>query len=190
MKLIIFLVLVGFALAQYFPPWPQYNPFFNGNKPYRNLTNYYPPFPSRNFSSNGFWWQNKFPPVFRVRRSVSYYQPYYCIPDYPQCNGSHSLSLGCLSSMDRILFQQTYVRPGRWYSRRNKIISYPGASLPSSLRPNATINAIRIQDRYCNDTGGYAEIVEGGIGYKSVKIKLYSKNFGKGFNFYVMLAGR
>lgn len=106
MKIIIFIVLVSFALGQYFSPWSQYNPFFNGGLAYRkNLTNYPYPVPWRNFSSNGFW-PSPFNPVLRGRRSVSYYQSYYCIPDYPQCNGSHSLSLGCLRPTDRILFRQ------------------------------------------------------------------------------------
>jgi len=215
MKLLILItVFVTTAIAQgYFPPGLQYNPFFNPQNPNpyfpsRNLTGYNPYFnqyrPQNNSNGFGFfnYWNNfpyRIPFSSNSPRSLTgriggypYYQPYNCIPDYHQCNGSHSLNIGCLTQWDRVLFRQSYVKPGRWYSRRQKSINYPGDFLPPGYVCNTTITAIRIQDRYCNGTGGYAQIIpgSGGVGNCKVSIKLFSTGTGKGFSFYVQIFGR
>jgi len=181
------------------PPGLQFNPYFNN--PTRNISNYHPfinHYPQRNNSNPIYnYWNSK--PFFSGRslqkRALGEqvrYSPYYCIPDnYPQCNGSHSFSVGCLSPWDKALFRQCYVKPAKFFWKRQKIVNYPGDFLHPGFIRNETITAIKIQDRDCNGTGGYAQISpRTGVGYRNATIRMYSTGAGKGFNFCLQIFGK
>lgn len=52
------------------------------------------------------------------------------------------------------------------------------------------ITRIRALDLNVNGTGGYASIVQGGIGKKNVTLRLRSSAQGRGYNFYVDIFGK
>lgn len=83
---------------------------------------------------------------------------------------------------------QSFVKTSRWWSSREKIIEYPGAT-PIGHVKNETITSIRIYDRHLNGYNGYSSILAGGIGFKFVKIRLYSDGVNRGFNFLVQIFG-
>lgn len=68
---------------------------------------------------------------------------------------------------------------------RSSIVEYPEG--PLSNIPYIT--AIHVKDNLEDDSGGYASILEGGVGQRFVKIKLKSQR-GGGFNFTVSIYGR
>jgi hypothetical protein len=51
------------------------------------------------------------------------------------------------------------------------------------------ISCVHALDRWNDNTGGYAEIVGGGIGYNYVDVKITSQ-FGRGFHFVIDVYGR
>lgn len=55
-------------------------------------------------------------------------------------------------------------------------------------RNNRTISCVRALDQYVNGQGGYATLVNGGVGWKNVTLLLSSQT-GKGFNFLVEIWG-
>lgn len=132
--IVLAFMLISLVSAQgYFPPGVQYNPFFNSQNPYpnpfipaKNFSSYNPFFTfirpqvqnnTGGFGFGNFWNRNPYlanyfnspPNQFRSRALVGsypYYQSQYNIPEFHQCNGSHSLALGFLTPWDRVLFRQ------------------------------------------------------------------------------------
>lgn len=65
-----------------------------------------------------------------------------------------------------------------------KIVNYP----PPGVTYNKTISAIRVVDRKCNNTGGYAQILSGGVGHKNATLRLYAE-YRREFHFVVYIFG-
>jgi hypothetical protein len=51
------------------------------------------------------------------------------------------------------------------------------------------ISRIRALDLNTNNTGGFATIISGGVGYRNVTIRLQSSLAGRGFSFFVDIYG-
>jgi hypothetical protein len=51
------------------------------------------------------------------------------------------------------------------------------------------ISRIRALDLNTNNTGGFASVVSGGIGFRNVTLRLQASAAGRGFNFFVDIYG-
>lgn len=58
-------------------------------------------------------------------------------------------------------------------------------SVNVSYDMDAVITQIRAIDNFFNGTGGYASVINGGLGEYNVEIRLSSSAAGRGFNFTV-----
>jgi hypothetical protein len=54
---------------------------------------------------------------------------------------------------------------------------------------NKIIGCVQAIDQWTDDTGGYAEIIDGGIGYNYVTVKVTSQ-FSRGFWFEIEVYGQ
>ncbi|CAH0547359.1 unnamed protein product [Brassicogethes aeneus] len=97
------------------------------------------------------------------------------------------LFVGNIQFMDRLLYNQVFYKPSRWWTSREKIIEYP-KDLPAGYARHDTINAIRIYNQFVDGNTARALILSGGIGRQYVKIRLQS-NWGKGFKYLVQIYG-
>ncbi|CAH1101976.1 unnamed protein product [Psylliodes chrysocephalus] len=105
-------------------------------------------------------------------------------------NGSQDghLFLGVIQPYDRLLYNQEFTKPRRWWSYRESIVEYP-KDLPAGYSRHETITALRICNKFLDGLGAKAYILNGGIGRQFVKIKLVA-SFGKGFRYSVDIYGR
>jgi hypothetical protein len=93
----------------------------------------------------------------------------------------HNL-IDCHSQIgDRLLAEKSAARSYNFLSRVS-------ATVHVDVRGN-TIHCVEAIDQWDDDTGGYAEITEGGIGYDRVKVKITSQ-FSRGFWFVIKVYGQ
>lgn len=121
-----------------------------------------------------------------VATNHSVYQP----PIPSAINGTTReghLILGQLQPFDRLLFNQEYFKPSRWWSSREKIIEYP-KDVPAGYSRHETISHIQVLNKFYDGASARATLLKGGVGYQYVKIKLESK-WGKGFRYSVQIYG-
>ncbi|KAJ8967566.1 hypothetical protein NQ317_001778 [Molorchus minor] len=146
-----------------------------------------------------------YPPTFLFNNSgPSYQSPYYYNYSYPWAannsrpsynnnsvsyNGTKDghLILGTIQTFDRLLFNQEYFKPRRWYTYREKTVEYP-RDLPAGYSRHETINAIRIYNKFYDGNTARATVESGGLGRQYVKIQLRSK-WGNGFKYLVQIFG-
>nr|CAH7758910.1 unnamed protein product [Callosobruchus chinensis] len=170
----------------YQPNQPQasyhYNPPVAQIPPVQPGWNHWNPQPSYNYSKPGF---NN--PPNGYNNSLSYrYNNSNNSRDYNASQDGH-LWVGTIQPFDRLLFNQEYFKPGRWWASREKILEYP-KDLPAGYNRHETISAIRCYNKFYDGNTARAEIVDGGIGRQYVKIKIYSK-WGSGFRYLVQIFG-
>lgn len=94
--------------------------------------------------------------------------------------GRHNFS-DCQSKPgDRLLTEKSIVRSYKFLRYTSSDMSYSN--------PDAKINCIEVLDQKENDTGGYASITSGGVGYNNVTLHFESQ-FSRGFSFVVKIYG-
>ncbi|CAB3226113.1 unnamed protein product [Arctia plantaginis] len=98
---------------------------------------------------------------------------------------SHDLMLGQPNYGDLPVYRFDQCKYGFPLITRSSIIEYPGGQLSNI----PYITAIYVKDNLEDGSGGYASLLEGGVGQRFVKIKLKSQQ-GGGFNFTVTIYGR
>ena len=99
--------------------------------------------------------------------------------------GARDLMVGEVGPDDVILFQETEYWEGVYAFQTKRYIRYPKLKRDE----NATITAIFIKDNKKDGTGGYPRILEGGVGYKYVRIQIRNlKNLG--YNSTITIYGR
>lgn len=129
--LFILTICVKLIVAKWvYQPGLVYNPVFPQNYPARNLT--YPTYPYPRPPNNTAPFPLSYKPPFIngyfMRKKRAVYPTNYCIPDHPQCNGSHSLSMGCISYTDKILLRQVSNFSIEQCPIKNKILNLVSAS--------------------------------------------------------------
>lgn len=95
--------------------------------------------------------------------------------------GRHNFSDCQSKSGDRVLTEKSIVRPYKFLGYTSSGMSYSN--------PDAKINCIVVLDQKENDTGGYASITSGGVGYNNVTLHFESQ-FSRGFSFVVKIYGQ
>ncbi|XP_069694666.1 probable salivary secreted peptide [Periplaneta americana] len=96
------------------------------------------------------------------------------------CAGQRHSLMKCNSRPgDRLLLDRSVSRSSKFLSKVSDTVRYSGSE---------TINCIEAIDGWNDDTGGYAEIVDGGLGQRHVAIKITSRN-SRGFHFFVKVYG-
>ncbi|KAJ8919793.1 hypothetical protein NQ315_006322 [Exocentrus adspersus] len=112
-------------------------------------------------------------------------------PGYNNQSSNYSrdghLVLGRIQPFDRLLYNQEYFKPSRWWSNRDKIIEYP-KDLPAGYSRHETISAIRAYNKFYDGNTARATVEAGGIGRQYVKIRLRSR-WGNGFRYNVQIFG-
>ena len=81
---------------------------------------------------------------------------------------------------DRLLTEKLIVRT-------YKLLGYASSDMTYS-NPDAKINCIEVTDQKENGTGGYTNIVSGGVGHNTVTLHFKSQ-FSRGFSFVVKIYG-
>ncbi|XP_023029375.1 uncharacterized protein [Leptinotarsa decemlineata] len=177
--LVAIAIFNGFDCQVYYHPVQVLIPTINGtlatNHSIHNNTSYGRP-PS-SFINNGY--NNNYP---AYNGSARYNSSVY--------NGTQDghLFIGTIQTFDRLLFNQEYFKPRRWYSSRDKTVEYP-KDLPAGYSRHETISAIRIYNKFYDGNSARATILSGGIGRQYVKINLHS-TWGNGFRYLVQIYGR
>uniref|UniRef100_T1E3A3 Putative 15-17 kDa insect family protein n=1 Tax=Psorophora albipes TaxID=869069 RepID=T1E3A3_9DIPT len=97
---------------------------------------------------------------------------------------SHNYQWGYKGPYDVLLNRTIAIKSSSLLQVRTMDLIYP---VKGQLGRNIT--AINITDQYINGKGGYASLLDGGIGYNRTKIHLKSQR-GNGFNFIVEIYGR
>ncbi|XP_066256117.1 uncharacterized protein [Euwallacea similis] len=97
-------------------------------------------------------------------------------------NGSYgeNLLLGLIQYPDTLLFKEIYRKESRWWTSRGKIVNYNAEY--------QRISAIHIFNHRLDGPTARAVILDGGVGYSYVKIKLESQ-WNRGFQFLVKIYG-
>ena len=99
------------------------------------------------------------------------------------------VSFGQNHNLIRCQFQPSDTLLQREYSARSfKFLKRVSATIHIDVGKNI-INCIHALDQWGDDSGGYAEIVKGGIGYNYVEVKITSK-VSRGFNFKIEIYGQ
>ncbi|XP_026468713.1 probable salivary secreted peptide isoform X3 [Ctenocephalides felis] len=113
-----------------------------------------------------------------------YYKPEIFGPNAISTNNSHHFQVGYPSYGNVLLYRQVQSKSGSFFRKVTREVSFP----PVGSRNNRTISCVRALDQYVNGQGGYATLVNGGVGWKNVTLLLSSQT-GKGFNFLVEIWG-
>ncbi|MFI7388036.1 MBF2 family protein [Streptomyces sp. NPDC049813] len=113
----------------------------------------------------------------------------HCLPTSYDLPGAHSQFLGCRTTSDVLLHNERVFKPRRLLTVREKFIDYPGPQSSASPGKSCTITAIHGYDRQGYGKGGYAQVVDGGIGNTSVRIRLFTDERNKPLRFGVEIYG-
>ncbi|KAJ8959452.1 hypothetical protein NQ318_022145 [Aromia moschata] len=105
-------------------------------------------------------------PAFNSRPTSFQNNSSYALPNWNYSvpyNGTRDghLILGAIQTYDRLLFNQEYFYPRRWYSYREKTVKYP-KDLPAGYSRHETISAIRVYNKFYDGNTARAAIEEGG----------------------------
>ena len=96
-------------------------------------------------------------------------------------HGRHTLSLGTPGDSDVVLYEE-HIRKGyELFSKVSHTFSY-------SCSSGERIKAVLCYDKWSDDTGGNPEVISGGVGQSSVRIKVTSQT-NRGFHFQFVVYG-
>ncbi|XP_044737241.1 uncharacterized protein LOC123299086 isoform X2 [Chrysoperla carnea] len=98
-------------------------------------------------------------------------------------NKSHHLITGIVHFGDRLVYNKNVTdEPFTWFGKVSKYVTYP----PRGIQNTRNITVIQVYDLIKDGTGGWARIVNGGVGHRNVTIKLKSQT-GKRMSFQVVI---
>ncbi|CAD7086114.1 unnamed protein product [Hermetia illucens] len=98
---------------------------------------------------------------------------------------SHNVEWGHPSAFDRLLTRDIVNRKYKFWRIIHEDYQFPAIGKTNYLN----ITGIRVTDQYMDGTGGYASLVQGGLGHRNVTIHLKSQR-NHGFNFIIEIFGR